>query len=67
MKISELIALLERDKAKLGDRELLEGAVFGLHKPFRVEQLLDGDHLGYEGKAVLFLLPLPAKTEVARS
>ena len=58
MKISELIAVLEADMARLGDREMLEGVVSGRHTAFRVQDLLNGDHLGFPGKAIMFLQPI---------
>lgn len=55
MRISELITLLTNEKERLGDRELLEGVTFGSHRPLLAASVLDGNHLAYPEKAVLFL------------
>lgn len=49
--ISELVAARER----FGDRELLEAATFGRAAVSRAT-ILDGDHVGYPGTVVLFLV-----------
>jgi len=45
MKISEIISVLEQEMRRLGDREVLEGQVFGPAKPFVIGGLLSGEHL----------------------
>lgn len=54
MKISEMIAALEKAKAEFGDRDMVQFACFGRYPDPVIQSIdfIDGNHIGYPGKAV---------------